>query len=55
MKKETIEILINLLYTGKWNLSLQETEQIIRPIIEELRGLKAEPKDSNEAKLDNKR
>jgi len=36
MKKDTIQKIIQLLYTGRWNLSMQEMEQIINPILQEL-------------------
>ena len=36
MKKDTIQKIIQLLYTGKWNFSMQEMEQIINPILQEL-------------------
>ena len=36
MKTQSIQTLIQLLYTGKWNFSYQEVEQIIKPLIQEL-------------------
>lgn len=33
---EQLKIIINLLYTGKWGFSLQESEQIISPLINKL-------------------
>ena len=45
MKKEKPEIklnekelktLSNLLFTGKWNLSLQESQQVVTPLINKL-------------------
>ncbi len=31
--KEELVQLSNLLYTGKWGLSMQETDQVVKPLI----------------------
>ncbi len=36
LTREELTTLQNLLFTGKWNLSMQETKQIIEPLINKL-------------------
>jgi hypothetical protein len=36
MTKEELQSIINLLFTGKWNLSMQEARQIVEPLINKL-------------------
>ncbi len=33
---EEMKTISNLLFTGKWNLSLQESQQVVTPIINKL-------------------
>jgi uncharacterized membrane protein YiaA len=46
--KEELTNIINLLFTGKWNLSLQESQQIITPIINKISIQITELNKSNE-------
>ena len=50
MKTQSIQSIIQLLYTGKWNLSYQEVEQIIKPLIQELQELQNEQSKEETAK-----
>lgn len=36
LTKEELQNLSNLLFTGKWNLSLQENQQVVTPLINKL-------------------
>lgn len=36
LTKEELQTLSNLLFTGKWGLSMQENQQIINPLINKL-------------------
>lgn len=36
LNEQELRAVSNLLFTGKWNLSLQESQQVVRPIINKL-------------------
>ncbi len=36
LTKEELQIISNLLFTGKWNLSLQENNRVITPLINKI-------------------
>ena len=36
LSKEELKTISTLLFTGKWNLSLQENEQALKPLINKL-------------------
>lgn len=42
LNKEELQTIINLLATGKWNLSLNEMQQIVVPLINKLQAMLAE-------------
>ncbi len=42
MNKKELQTLINLLHSGKWNLSLQESNQIVAPLINKLSKMLSE-------------
>jgi len=39
LTSEEMKTISNLLYTGKWNLSVQESNQVITPLINKLAKL----------------
>jgi len=36
LSKEELKTISNLLFTGKWNLSLQENNQVVTPLINKI-------------------
>ena len=50
LTKEELITLQNLLFTGKWNLSMQESRQIVEPLINKLADMAKEPVEKVEEK-----
>jgi len=51
LTKEELQSISNLIFSGKWNLSMQESEQVIKPLLNKISSILAEmdkPKDKKD-------